>query len=588
MFDQVFTALFEEFPLPVVLCAATGEFALEAMNIQAELVFMPTQSVDRITAGGRSDFGAKTLRELFSFSTKEEERTLVDQLVSSGRLDFYPCVLRTFDGQPLPVRIIACQVQLDGQDYFLLYFNEWDARPANSGDQSLGSVISSAFQASNVEDSIQTILMLAGRAMGVSRSYIFESISAGTTRNTYEWCAEGVQPAIQDLQELQKADYNYDVIISSGMYVADDVSLLPAGDREILEMQGIKSLAIIAIFDNDIPLGYVGFDDTEKYRNWSHGELQYLQSIAEFLATLIKRRDAERAALQSQNILRVISDNSEDIVYVNGLDDYKLKFVSRSLAQSLGKAPEELLDHRCWEVLQPGQTGPCPFCPIPKIQREPGADRSETYQWEFTNGYTGKTYLIKDNIIRWVDQQYVHIETAFDISTRKEYEERLQYFASTDTMTGSVNREWGSKLLEERMQGQTGDVCLCFLDVDGLKRTNDTLGHTAGDELLSETARIIKKHLGPNDIICRWGGDEFMLWLEENPGQAAAIVQRFQAEMNQYNRTQGKPFRLSVSFGIVPVHPGDSLDALVTEADALMYKDKMEKRGISYRRRRDD
>lgn len=61
----------------------------------------------------------------------------------------------------------------------------------------------------------------------MSRLYIFEPVQEDTTRNTYEWCAPGVEPMIQNLQELKMSDYDYSGIIRGGLYVADDISELP-------------------------------------------------------------------------------------------------------------------------------------------------------------------------------------------------------------------------------------------------------------------------------------------------------------------------------------------------------------------------
>ncbi len=394
------------------------------------------------------------------------------------------------------------------------------------------------------------------------------------------------------MQDLKKDEYNYDVIIDSGIYVTDDVRTLPDEDREILEMQNIKSLALIPFFDNKKALGYVGFDDCDKYRVWSHNDIQFLQSISVLLATLIKRRKAEEGVKLSQDILKLITDNSDDIIFVNSLDDYKIKFASRSLADIVNATPNQLIGRTVWDIFNVNKEEAEDIGLMPTITLDTGKERSGTIVGEMTNLINGKTYLTRDNVIHWVDGELVHIQTAIDISARKEYEEQLRFFASTDVMTGIYNREWGSTVLEEKINGENPESgILCFIDVDGLKNTNDTFGHHAGDNLLQKTVDSVQNHLNlDKDFICRWGGDEFLVWFSDTYDNADTRIKSIQEDLQKINQSKEYPFIFSFSYGLIPFTPntGTTLDSLVTTADELMYKNKMNKRGMNMRRRRDD
>lgn len=586
---KIATQLFNELSIPVLVCANAETLPVLYMNVEAGILFAPSRSVDEMMGV----LAHRNMGDLLSFPSPEVTAAFFRMALHVGQVDNFACEAITFEGAHVPMNLFGNRVHLgDDGDCFVIYLFKADAVHSDVSlrtEEQLSTVLAAAFASNNVDDSIQTVLAMTGQFQHVSRAYIFEEISATSTRNTYEWCAEGVQPAIQDLQDLKKADYNYDVIVNSGYYITNDVRSLPDGDREILEMQGICSLAIMTLYDHNKPLGYVGFDDTVNYRVWSQTEIEFLRNIAGILASLIKRRNAEQSARRSQDIVQLMMDVSDHIVYANTLDDYTITFVNKTLADAVGKDAKDLLGKKCWAEFQKGQTGPCPFCPIPYIQLEPGAERSAVYTWETVNPLTKKTYLAKDSIVRWVDGQYVHVETAIDISARKDYEDQLQYFASTDAMTGAYNRNWGARRLEEMLRSGVGGS-LVFVDIDGLKKVNDQYGHADGDELITSIVNAIRRHIHQGEVMCRWGGDEFLLWLNTTPEAAEQRVALIIGELEALNRTGRHPYKSAFSYGIVAfsTDAGPTLDALVTAADTRMYTNKMAKRGVKLNRRSDD
>ncbi|MDL2220210.1 diguanylate cyclase [Eubacteriales bacterium OttesenSCG-928-N14] len=588
MQQEQFNNLFAGLHLPVIITNLDESFSVIYMNQRSALMFMPSQTIDQIAGNVQQ----MQLRDVVRFESDDEFSLFTQSLAAVGHINGYHCNAITFDGNNMPISIYGNLIT-DGQEsYALFYLLEQGATgEASIYDNRLMTIINSALIAENVDASINMILAITGQQMDVDRVYIFEEISPTMTRNTYEWCAPGVEPAIQDLQFLPKADYNYDIIVSSGMFITNDVSTLPEeAGREILEMQGIMALAIITLYDGEKTIGYVGYDDVKSNRVWDHDEIQFLQGITAVLTLLIKRRKAEEDAERTLQILQLISDNSGDVIYANTLDDYKIIFVSKALSDLLGKEPDELIGQVCYEAFQRGFDGPCPYCPIPHINLKPDEDRSGVYVWEHVNPITNKTYLAKDNIIRWVDGSFVHVETAVDISRQKEQEAMLQYFASTDTMTGISNREWGARTLSEKLEDENITGTLCFIDLDGLKYTNDTYGHEAGDAFLMDCVMIIQSHMMEDEFLCRWGGDEFLVWLNGTVEYAQEVMADIERDMEGYNGDDSRQYKLSFSYGIVPFIGGigENFDALVTKADALMYQNKIEKKGLNRRRRRDD
>jgi diguanylate cyclase (GGDEF)-like protein len=145
--------------------------------------------------------------------------------------------------------------------------------------------------------------------------------------------------------------------------------------------------------------------------------------------------------------------------------------------------------------------------------------------------------------------------------------------ASLDALTGVLNRRAfyaaaGDVL--RRAGRRPRPVTIVFLDIDGLKAVNDTLGHEAGDRLLAEFAAILRRSVRGGDLVARLGGDEFVILLDDTGiDDATAFAERLHDALAA---NPGRP--LAASMGICAAGHGRDVEALVREADALMYEAK--------------
>lgn len=166
-----------------------------------------------------------------------------------------------------------------------------------------------------------------------------------------------------------------------------------------------------------------------------------------------------------------------------------------------------------------------------------------------------------------------------DTSTRKSYEQQLEYLANHDVLTGVLNRRGLTGVLERLAtladtHPDAGSVLIC--DLDHFKAVNDELGHEAGDELLKHLAHLIQQIIDPSDVVGRLGGDEFAVVLpHQDLAAARAIGERIARCLDQAPTDAlwaGAP--VSVSVGAAQFSTGDSVDQVLRVADQAMYAAK--------------
>jgi diguanylate cyclase (GGDEF)-like protein/PAS domain S-box-containing protein len=172
--------------------------------------------------------------------------------------------------------------------------------------------------------------------------------------------------------------------------------------------------------------------------------------------------------------------------------------------------------------------------------------------------------------------------TSRDITARKQAEERIQYLATHDALTGLPNRVIFSELLNHAIgaaRRKGNSLALLFVDLDRFKVINDTLGHQAGDCLLKGVAAQLKRCVRAADVVARLGGDEFVVLLEEKADANAAqsVARKLLEALAQPIAVDGADCRVTASIGIA-MFPEDGQDegALMQAADIAMYHAKDE------------
>lgn len=291
--------------------------------------------------------------------------------------------------------------------------------------------------------------------------------------------------------------------------------------------------------------------------------------------------DAEMRAIDklrtAQKRLDVFTENIPNaMTYFDR--DYVYRFVSKAFLQRYDLKPEDIIDKKVWEA-----RGKAVW-----EEYRPYAERAmsgETVEFE-------RLVPEKDGTPRWKriqftpdfdDDGYVKgvYSTRIDITDIKLAQAALKRDADWDSLTSTFNRNYFNAALAQAIaRADDAPFALYYLDLDGFKQVNDSMGHTVGDELLAHIAQSLKAALQADDTLARIGGDEFaVLSYRGSSGNSKTLV----ALAERLLRAANTPFRmgdislsLTMSIGVVVVSTAENCDVrrLLQRADAAMYEAK--------------
>ena len=255
------------------------------------------------------------------------------------------------------------------------------------------------YTSENVEEAINETIALVGQKMNVSRVYIFENSDDNRfCSNTYEWCNEGIQPEIENLQGISYDDdiNGYvDMYDDNGIFYCPDVNTLPDNIRDILEPQGIKSMLHCAIRDKGQFRGYIGFDECVTQRMWTKEQIDALTFLAEAISVfLLKKRQQDRALQQAEEISSILDSQNAWICIVDP-QTWEMKYLNAKLRQAVPNAEPGMC---CYQTLMGRQT-PCEGCPCQNIL-EKGRDSAKLY-----NEHSGVTTETDAALVKWGGKQ---------------------------------------------------------------------------------------------------------------------------------------------------------------------------------------
>lgn len=262
-----------------------------------------------------------------------------------------------------------------------------------------------------------------------------------------------------------------------------------------------------------------------------------------------------RAVMQSKNLYETLVGQMEQQIILTDMDTSEILFVSHETNESLFFQGRET-DLLRWLKEQT------------KILR--GNSEISIKELELPGSDATRLYSVSIHPMRWSK----HNALAFiltDISAEREQLRKAQNIANIDALTQLYNRRYGMKMLEKWLS-EGRQFVLGFVDMDNLKFVNDQYGHGEGDKYIIRVAAAMRE-ASTDAMVCRIGGDEFMLLVEN--WSSNAVAERLEILRSRLISSNAF-YERSISYGVVPVDPDNLLSAgdLLNAADEKMYEYK--------------
>jgi diguanylate cyclase (GGDEF)-like protein/PAS domain S-box-containing protein len=302
-----------------------------------------------------------------------------------------------------------------------------------------------------------------------------------------------------------------------------------------------------------------------------------------FMLDITERKRAEEKIRNAEERYRTLVEQIPAVTYIDPVDDPDTSlYTSPHIEEMLGYTPQEWQNEKLW---------PKRLHPEDRERVLAADERFEAGGRPFREEYR---LLAKDGSVVWVREEAVLVRDEageplywqgvfYDITERKFLEERLEHRALHDSLTGLPNRQLfmdrlGQALRRTRRR-KKGRVAVLFMDLDGFKVVNDSLGHEAGDLLLAAVAKRLKRCLRPEDTLARFGGDEFVVLVEdvEAADEAVRVAERIIDELRERFVLDGRELYARASIGIaIGEDRTKDPDDLLRDADTAMYRAKDE------------
>jgi diguanylate cyclase (GGDEF)-like protein/PAS domain S-box-containing protein len=297
--------------------------------------------------------------------------------------------------------------------------------------------------------------------------------------------------------------------------------------------------------------------------------------------TLEARVQSRTAELRErEERYRALVQNSSDAITITDAQ-LKVQYQSPSIERIFGYRPLEVLNRSLSELIHEDDRTAMQTL-FDNMAGRPGATAHLEARWLHQNGTWRHAEMAISNLLEEPAVRGLVINTR-DITDRKALEEQLEHQAFHDSLTGIANRALFKDRLQQslaRAARRQEKPAVLFLDLDGFKSINDSLGHASGDELLAAVAGRLRPYVRTGDTMARLGGDEFAILLEDTEGLSApiAVAERIIQAMKEPFALGEQDVVISASVGIAGFVQ-ETPDELLRNADIAMYMAKTAGKG---------
>ncbi|MEU4091880.1 EAL domain-containing protein [Streptomyces sp. NPDC026673] len=290
---------------------------------------------------------------------------------------------------------------------------------------------------------------------------------------------------------------------------------------------------------------------------------------------------------QKENHFRSLVQGSSDVIMIASPTGV-LRYVSPAAKGVYGCDPEEWVGTEFATHIHPEDLGRVVHEVRRFLAAHPAEEPATRIECRIRHG-DGSWLNVESSVNR---HQGGLIFNSRDVTERVRLQDQLQHNASHDPLTDLPNRALFTERIRQALggrragDGDTGTTAVLFIDLDGFKAVNDTVGHQAGDELLVQAARRLQDSVRAGDTAARLGGDEFAALICGTSAdrhlreyQVHEVADRLRAALSEPYRVDGTEVRVAASIGVAFADPGVSPGELLRNADLAMYRAKQAGKG---------
>ena len=351
------------------------------------------------------------------------------------------------------------------------------------------------------------------------------------------------------------------------------------GSDDLISNEGIVSNMAVPILRKGETIG-VFWVASRTARRFTPNEVRLLERLAAPASIAIENARMLSELRRSEERYQDLFDNANDLVYTVDLDGRYVS-VNRAMERVSGYTHEELLTMRAADLIAPEY--------LEEVARRSAGQRIAgpaipAWQLEIIakDGHRIPLEVSGRVLLEHGEPALIHV-IARDITERWRMEQELRHQAFFDSLTGLPNRAWFMDRLAQalgRASRIRSRIAVLFLDLDGFKLINDSLGHSVGDELLVAVGERLRDCVRPSDTVARLGGDEFAVLTEDivSSTDAIRVAERILAAVRQPFTLRHRKRFTAVSIGVTLSRPTVSAnpDNLLREADIALYRAKSE------------
>ena len=329
--------------------------------------------------------------------------------------------------------------------------------------------------------------------------------------------------------------------------------------RHWMDVMDIKGMVVLPVFQNHVPIMYAFFGDIADDKKWDLEDTKFYSDVVRVLQSILTKRLQKNSIASSYKSLEAVLDNVGSAIYVRDTESGKILVANKICKSTFSK---EMENGKLEELFEKG-----------------ARSNIATSYMEVEYPERRRWYDLNTTYIQWVDGRRVSLNSLFDITDKKMYQQRIEQQANNDFLTGLYNRMCCERDLtryidEAKTSGRTGAII--YLDLDDFKHINDGLGHQYGDVLLKAISNSMRRIEGIENTCYRMGGDEFVIIVPcDSYPRFEEIQEEIRVVFNKPWFLKGADYYCTSSIGIVTFpEDGDTVQDLIKKADIAMYQAK--------------